>query len=78
MFDGYWFGAGGLFMLLFMLVFWIFVVAAAAWVALSLARPQRRGDGSSSAVRILEERLARGDIDAMEFRERCAAIEGRS
>lgn len=65
------FGMGGLVMLLF----WVFVIALVVWLVLTLSRSQARGsDGQSSALRILEERLARGEIDAEEFRVRRAAI----
>lgn len=37
---------------------------------------EHRGD--SSAQRVLEERFARGEIDAEEFRSRLAALEGHS
>ncbi len=74
--NGYWLGGfGGMFMLLFM----IFVIAGIVWLALALSRSQlRSGDdaSSSAARRILEERLARGEIDAEEFRTRRAALEG--
>jgi putative membrane protein len=71
--HGYWFGFGGLLMLLFC----IFVIAGIVWLVLALSRPQRvrGGGGESSALRILEERLARGDLDTEEFRTRRAAIE---
>ncbi len=69
--DGYWFGFGGLIMLLF----WVFAIAGIVWLVLALSRSQVRGGGESSALRILEERLARGEIDADEFRTRRAAIE---
>ena len=74
MMNGYWFGLGGLFMVLF----WIFVIAGIVWLALTLSRSQTRAsdDGRSAAVRILEERLARGDIDAEEFRARRLVLEG--
>ena len=71
MMYGYSFGMGGLLMLLF----WVFVIALVVWLVLALSRSQVRGnDGQSSARRILEERLARGEIDAEEFRIRRAAI----
>jgi putative membrane protein len=68
--DGYWFGFGGLLMLLF----WVFVIAGSVWLVLTLSRTQGRGGEESSALRILEERLARGEIDPEEFRSRRAAI----
>ncbi len=71
MMYGYSFGMGGLLMLLF----WVFVIALIVWIVLALGGRQIRGDdGHSGAVRILEERLARGEIDAEEFRVRRAAI----
>lgn len=74
MMNGYWFGLGGLVMVLF----WIFVIAGIVWLVFVLSRSQTRAsdDGRSAAVRILEERLARGDIDAEEFRARRLALEG--
>ena len=71
--DGYPFGFGGLLMLLF----WIFVIAGIVWLVLTLSRQQQFGSGGaeSSALRILEERLARGEIETDEFRTRRAAIE---
>jgi hypothetical protein len=74
MMNGYWFGLGGLFMVLF----WVFVIAGIVWLVLTLSRSQARAsdEGRGAAVRILEERLARGDINAEEFRTRRAALEG--
>lgn len=71
MMDGYWFGFGGLLMLLF----WVFVIAGIVWLVLALSRSQFPRGGESNALRILEERLARGQIDAEEFRTRRAAVE---
>ena len=69
---GYGFGFGGVWMLLF----WVFVIAGIVWLVLTLSRSQTRERGSShDAVQILEERLARGEIDAEEFRTRRAALE---
>lgn len=70
MMDGYGFGFGGFLMLLF----WVFVIAGIVWLALTLSRTQIRGGDESSALRILEDRLARGEIDPEEFRTRRAAI----
>jgi putative membrane protein len=71
MMYGYGFGLGGLFMMLF----WVFVIALVVWLVLTLSRSQARdNDGQSGALRILEERLVRGEIDAEEFRIRRAAI----
>lgn len=74
MMNDYWFGFGGLVMVLF----WIFVLAGIVWLVLALSHSQARpsDDGRGAAIRILEERLARGDIDAEEFRARRLALEG--
>lgn len=71
MMNGYWLGFGGLFMVLF----WVFVIAAIVWLVLTLSRPRITTGGESSAGRILEERLARGEIEPEEFRARRAVIE---
>jgi putative membrane protein len=71
--NGYSFGFGGLLMLLF----WVVVIGGSFWVVLALSRRQHAhsgGAGGSTALRILEERLARGEIDTVEFRSRRAAI----
>jgi len=64
---------------LFMLLFSVFVVAGTVWLVLAIARSQgtagRTADSGSHALRILEERLARGEIDTEEFRTRRAVIE---
>ncbi len=73
MMNGYWFGCGGL----LMVAWWVLVVAGIVWLALTLTRSQSASPDTSSALRILEERLARGEIDTEEFRTRRAAIEER-
>lgn len=70
MMDGYGFGFGGFLMLLV----WVFVIAGIVWLVLTLSRQQTREGDGSSAQRILEERLARGEIDPEEFRTRRAAV----
>ena len=74
MMYGYDMGAGWL----IMLVFWAFVIALFVWLALALSRARvpRDDSGSAGALRILEERLARGEIDPEEFRIRRDAIAG--
>lgn len=75
MMDGYGYGFGGLVMVLF----WIFVVALVVWLVLTLARSQNQpgstGPSTNSALRILQERLARGEIDAEEYRLRRAVLD---
>ncbi|HZP97389.1 MAG TPA: SHOCT domain-containing protein [Candidatus Limnocylindria bacterium] len=71
-------GFGGI----LMLAFWVFVIAGIVWLVLTLSRSQASqaplGDARSGALRILEERLARGEIDAEEFKTRRALIDGIS
>lgn len=77
MMSGFGFGFGGIWMMGAWLLFWVFIVAGIAWLVLTLGRSQRQVDsGSPTALRILEDRLARGEIDTEEFRTRRAAIEG--
>ena len=82
MWDGTW-GMGG-FAWLWMILFSVFVISGIVWLALTLARsagPGGSGTGRAegdSAERILGDRLARGEIDAEEYRTRLAALrEGR-
>ena len=75
MMGGYAFGFGGLMMLLF----WVLVIALVVWLVLTVTRSQMPG-GSHNAtadtgMRILQERLARGEIDADEYRLRRTALE---
>lgn len=72
-------GAGrGIFMLIFMLL----VLGSVIWVAAMLVRDRNRhhaptptnvgpaGGRGSDALRILDERLARGEIDAEDYKTR--------
>lgn len=76
MMTGYGFGLGGVLMMGVWILFWVFLVAGVVWLVTALGRSQRPADSPSSALKILEERLARGEIDTEEFRTRRAAIEG--
>ena len=62
-------GAGGLVMMLMMLLFWGLVIAGLAlgvrWLA-GQGHPARRDE----ALEILRQRYARGDIDKQEFESR--------
>ena len=56
---------------LLMVLVWVFIIAGAIWLALTVAgRDGRR----SNAEDILAERFARGEIDDEEFRKRRAAL----
>lgn len=71
-------GFGWGFMGLGMVFFWVFLIAGTVWLVLTLSgqATQRREDDRGSAVRILEERVARGEIDVDEYKARTAAIGG--
>ena len=74
MMGGYGYGFGGL----MMLGFWVFVIALVVWLVLTVTRSQNHATPLSSAdtgLRILQERLARGEIDADEYRLRRTALE---
>jgi len=75
MWDGGWgiMGAGS------MVLFWILIIALIV-VAVRWLSAQNDGTGggnaAETALRTLEERLAKGDIDVAEFQERKKALTG--
>ena len=73
-----WYGAGGWWMAIWMVVFWAGVVLLVAWAGriLSGAGPGRAEAGPDRTIRILEERFANGEIDRDEFEQRRSALEG--
>lgn len=71
--HGFGFGFGGGFMWLF----WILIVLAIVWAV----RATTAGGGTShgeerTPIQILEERLARGEIDEVEFDRKRKALKG--
>jgi putative membrane protein len=58
-----------------MLAFWLLVVVLIVWTVRSTAAPRRSGEGE--ALRILDERLARGEIDPGEYEERRQLLASR-
>lgn len=73
--DGF---GGGAAMMVFMMLFGLLVVAAVVVGIVFLVRsgsaPSDR-PGRSSALEVLQERFARGEIDREEFEERRRALE---
>jgi putative membrane protein len=71
-----WYGdgpgwAGWVVMTMFMLAFWALVVFGGIAVFRSASRvEQRPGDGRDEAERLLDERFARGEIDAEDYQQR--------
>jgi putative membrane protein len=66
-------GAWSVFDWLLMVAFWALVIFAVVWLVRELAG--RRDDERPDAGQILERRLATGEIDVEEYRERRAALE---
>jgi putative membrane protein len=87
MMRGYgWYGggmgwAGWLVMASMMVVFWGVVIAAVVWLVHYSGHhhDERSSDanGSEQALRVLDERLARGDIDAEEYTQRRDLLRAR-
>jgi putative membrane protein len=60
-------------MAIWMVVSWVGVVLVVIWAVRALSG----GGPGRAAIRILEERFARGEIDRDEFEQRRSALEGR-
>jgi putative membrane protein len=64
MFDGHGFGGGG------MWIFWILIVIALIWFAtFATRRESASSTRQKSALEILKERYARGEIERDEFEQ---------
>jgi putative membrane protein len=79
MHNGYYYGDGGVHPLMWVLMILCAVVfiGAIAWIVVALTRqrsastqPPASMSGSSSARRILDDRLAKGEIDIDEYTRR--------
>ena len=67
MMGGGWWGPGyGLFGMLFMLLFWVLIIAGVVLIVRWLVT-QGRESRSDSALDILRQRYARGEIDKDQF-----------
>lgn len=80
--DGAGMGWGGwVLMALMMVIFWGVVVAAVVafvrYSGHSHHEPPAASDGRDQALRILDERFARGDIDAEEYTQRRDLLRAR-
>jgi len=62
---------GHVWVLLLVVAFWVAVIALIVWV---VRRVGPKGDTSASALNILNERFARGEIDQQEYEQRKAAL----
>jgi len=81
MMDGYGMGAGGWTL---MIIFWIALIALIGLAITRLFPPSRDGgnaehggSGSQSPERLLDERLARGEIDVETYERLREALAGR-
>jgi len=63
----YWHGMGPWGWLM-MVAFWVVVVFGIVWAIRTSTSPRQRDE--DSALRILDERLARGEIDREDYEER--------
>ncbi len=64
MYDGHWFGGG------FMWIFWILLILAIIWVVKAVTSGTTSANQQKSALEILRERYARGELDHEEFERR--------
>lgn len=71
----YWHGMG-FWGWLMMVIFWAVVIFGIIWAVRSTTTPRHPQD--YGPLRILDERLARGDIDPEEYEERRRVLEGHS
>lgn len=67
-YDAWWMG-------LMMLVFWTAIIGLVVWSVRSRSEGGPRPDSSKTALDILAERYARGEIDEEEYRLRRATIQ---
>jgi putative membrane protein len=67
-------GFGHWWVLVIMLVFWGGVIVLAVWLVLWAIRISPRGIRPDGALKILNERFARGEIDQQEYETRKAAL----
>src|SRR3989442_4963898 len=70
-------GGGGIVMMLFILLFWGMVIAGLV-VGIRWLVTQGRASGTDSAMQILRERYARGDISREEFEAKRRGLWARS
>ena len=70
-------GGGAFLGPIFMILFWVLLIAGTVWLVLTISgQNAQRQAPRSSALAILEERLARGEIDVDEYKARKTAIGG--
>jgi uncharacterized membrane protein len=71
---GYWFGFGGMWLgLALMLLFWVGVVALVVWAVRTLF-PRERQTAHDGAFEVLRRRYAAGEISAAEYEQALKAL----
>jgi putative membrane protein len=76
--DGSWGGWWGLVMLAAMFLFWGGLIWVVIYAIRGFARPGDPRPRQISAIEVLEERFARGEIDRDEFEERRRVLESKA
>lgn len=69
--------AGWVAMTVMMLIFWAILIAGGIAVYRALRHQDRQAGGVTDAMRILDERFARGEIDVEEYSERREVLRER-
>lgn len=59
----------------FMLLFWLLLIGGLIWFFVTLSRNQNSGRSSPSALNVLKERYARGEINREEFEQKKRDLE---
>lgn len=62
-------------MMIWMLVFWVGVIALIVWALRNVGDNKVRRDRPNRPIDLLEERYARGEIDSAEFHARRSELE---
>jgi len=78
MWSGNWDGWGALVMSLTMLLFWGGLIWLVVYGIRHVTPSSDRGAHARSAIEVLEERFARGEIDRDEFEERRRVLESKA
>ncbi len=66
MMHGYGFGMWGM-GFWWMLLFWVVTIGVILWIVRSVVAPKNRQQSGGSAMRILEERFAKGEINKKDY-----------